>query len=830
MSKFIKQVFFLLLFAIVLSGAAQAQTTAFSYQGRLLEAGNPVTGTRFFRFTLFDENGAAIAGATVEQTLTVSNGVFNTSLDFGAGSFPGANRSLQIEVKINAADAYTVLNPRQAILSAPYSIKSKTADNSTQLGGIDSTRYVQQDAGGNVSIGGSLTVTGTATYSIVEATTQYNLNGFRILAANPTNSSLSLGFFTGNTTGNFNTFLGTGAGNANPTGASNVFVGDSTGLKTTVGSGNSFLGSSAGAENTSGAGNSFFGHLAGQFNTSGNNNSFFGRFAGQNNTANDNSFFGFEAGKANTSATANSFFGMQAGRATTTGARNTFIGFSAGLNNTTGFRNVFVGDAAGLSNTTGFDNFFFGSGTGGANTEGNGNAFFGGGSSNTVGNLNTFVGLSGGNFNTTGSGNAFFGALTGGNNVSGGRNTLLGSQADVGADNLRFATALGSFAVVNSSDTIVLGKIAGTYNGTARPADTVRIPGLLIVSNLIESTVGGFKFPDGTTQTTAFTGTSNSFIQNQTAPQTGANFNISGTGTANILNAATQFNLNGVRFLRGSETGGNIYAGFNSGTTTGFNNAFFGVNAGAANQNSANTFIGANSGAANTGGTNNVFVGAGSGINNLNGFDNTFVGAGAGSSNVDGARNSFFGALAGFVSTGEINSFFGSRAGFRTTGNGNTFVGWQAGESNTTGSDNVYVGTNTGEFTQTGNNNTFLGAEAGRANSNGSGNTFIGYAAQGNNGPSGAITNATAVGANAMVLQSNSLVLGSINGQNGATADTRVGIGTTTPKAKLDVTGGNVLIGSPGQGIILKSPNGATCRLLSIDNVGAMVLTTVVCP
>jgi len=57
-----------------------------------------------------------------------------------------------------------------------------------------------------------------------------------------------------------------------------------------------------------------------------------------------------------------------------------------------------------------------------------------------------------------------------------------------------------------------------------------------------------------------------------------------------------------------------------------------------------------------------------------------------------------------------------------------------------------------------------------------------------------------------------------------------VGIGTSAPKAKLEVTGGNVLVGSPGQGIILKSPNGGICKLLSIDNAGAMVLTTIACP
>src|SRR6202020_2180489 len=44
--------------------------------------------------------------------------------------------------------------------------------------------------------------------------------------------------------------------------------------------------------------------------------------------------------------------------------------------------------------------------------------------------------------------------------------------------------------------------------------------------------------------------------------------------------------------------------------------------------------------------------------------------------------------------------------------------------------------------------------------------------------------------ANAQVTASNSLILGSVNGVNGATADTLVGIGTTAPTAKLDV-GGN---------------------------------------
>ncbi len=54
--------------------------------------------------------------------------------------------------------------------------------------------------------------------------------------------------------------------------------------------------------------------------------------------------------------------------------------------------------------------------------------------------------------------------------------------------------------------------------------------------------------------------------------------------------------------------------------------------------------------------------------------------------------------------------------------------------------------------------------------------------------------------------------------------------GTSDPPPKLKVSGGDILVGSPGQGIILKSPSGTTCKLLSIDNAGAMVLTALGCP
>src|SRR2546430_2263030 len=48
--------------------------------------------------------------------------------------------------------------------------------------------------------------------------------------------------------------------------------------------------------------------------------------------------------------------------------------------------------------------------------------------------------------------------------------------------------------------------------------------------------------------------------------------------------------------------------------------------------------------------------------------------------------------------------------------------------------------------------------------------------------------------------------------------------------ATLHVQGGNILVGTPGQGVILKSPDGNTCRVLTIDNTGSLTLSAITCP
>lgn len=59
--------------------------------------------------------------------------------------------------------------------------------------------------------------------------------------------------------------------------------------------------------------------------------------------------------------------------------------------------------------------------------------------------------------------------------------------------------------------------------------------------------------------------------------------------------------------------------------------------------------------------------------------------------------------------------------------------------------------------------------------------------------------------------------------------DGNVGIGTETPKAKLEVTAGDVYVNDATKGIILKSPNGG-CWRVTIDNTGNFVRTAIACP
>ena len=133
----------LLLSFLFLTTAINAQTTEFTYQGRLLSGTLPANGNFDFTFTLFDAiTGGTQLGSTVTLTaVDVNNGVFSVRIDFG-NQFPGAARFLEIGVKDSGGAAFAVLTPRQSISSAPYSIRSidstnaRNATNAFNLGGV----------------------------------------------------------------------------------------------------------------------------------------------------------------------------------------------------------------------------------------------------------------------------------------------------------------------------------------------------------------------------------------------------------------------------------------------------------------------------------------------------------------------------------------------------------------------------------------------------------------------------------------------------------------------------------------------------------------------
>jgi len=221
-----------------------------------------------------------------------------------------------------------------------------------------------------------------------------------------------------------------------------------------------------------------------------------------------------------------------------------------------------------------------------------------------------------------------------------------------------------------------------------------------------------------------------------------------------------------------------------------------GVGSGTGGSGNQNVFVGPYAGSSNTTGNSNSFVGTYAGFSNTTGNYNSFLGTNAGYFNTTGFSNSFLGFQSGTSNTeGNDNSFVGIQAGYyNTTGSNSSFVGSAAGFSNTTGSWNSFVGQEAGYANTTGANNSSLGRNAGSSNTTGSHNLFLGAFA---NPSSGALSNAGAIGSQALVSASNSLVLGSINGVNGATASTNVGIGTTAPAYLLHVNGKAAKPGSP---------------------------------
>jgi hypothetical protein len=290
-------------------------------------------------------------------------------------------------------------------------------------------------------------------------------------------------------------------------------------------------------------------------------------------------------------------------------------------------------------------------------------------------------------------------------------------------------------------------------------------------------------------------------------------------------NHALKLKVNGqmAGFIDSTSTKGNLFLGLLAGASNAraaTMNTFIGIAAGATtNPTNAttpadgfkNSALGYNALALNSTGYENTALGYITMQQNSTGIQNTAVGSQAMAAALGGNFNTALGykALQNSTTASSNNTALGywamgnnnyTNSGFNnvavgsfaynlsTSGNNNVAVGAQALSAATGATNNnVSIGSSSmSSFTGTGGNNTAVGSSSGGTLTTGSNNTFLGYTTALSNGT---LTNATAVGANAYVAQNNSMVLGSINGVNGATANTSVGIGTTTPNSSLQVSG-----------------------------------------
>ncbi len=170
-------------------------------------------------------------------------------------------------------------------------------------------------------------------------------------------------------------------------------------------------------------------------------------------------------------------------------------------------------------------------------------------------------------------------------------------------------------------------------------------------------------------------------------------------------------------------------------------------------------FFGYQVGGSVTTGTDLNFFGYQSGYSNTTGLANNFIGAFTGYANTTGHDNNYIGYGTGQTGiTSNYNVMIGTDAGPLSTGDNNTFIGTNAGQSNTSGSLNIFIGPSATN-NSTGSNNTFIGNGAGETNISGSYNIAIGDNA--NINPNN-LTNAIAIGKNAVVSSSNSMVLGGL--------------------------------------------------------------------
>lgn len=158
---------------VMTCGAVHGQTSKFTYQGKLSDAGVPANGDYEIKFGLADAlSGGSVFSTLTKDPVTVSDGVFTVELDYGSAPFIGFDRWIEISVRPSgSADPFEVLSPRQALTSTPYAMHAGSVNASGLIGQVT-------DA--------NLAATFTSPRSFTNPSNTFHGNGANLTALNAT--------------------------------------------------------------------------------------------------------------------------------------------------------------------------------------------------------------------------------------------------------------------------------------------------------------------------------------------------------------------------------------------------------------------------------------------------------------------------------------------------------------------------------------------------------------------------------------------------------------------------------------------------------------------
>jgi hypothetical protein len=719
-----------------------------NYQGYLKDsAGVPVAAPTSIRFSLYSSNPARNNPVWNEtKSVTPTNGIYSTQLGSATPITAPFDVPYWLGVKVEG-DAEMALQP---LSSVPYAIRSATALTAETVNGLHSADFVDRTS--NQTIGGTKTFA-----NLINGSISGN-------AATVTNGIYNGGNNSAVTVGTTNTNpLTLIADNAQviriePSSVSPNLIGGYNGNNVTAGAYGGVIGGGGGSGSVNRV-TDIFGVVAGGVNNQAGNNA---------GTTSDRSYATVAGGLNNTASGYGSTVG--GGDSNTASGTLSFIG-SGYTNSASGMYSVIPGgsyNTASGSNSLAAGNW--------AQAVHDGTFVWSGSSTLTsTAPYQFLIGASGGvgiNKNNPATALDVNGTVTA-TQFSGGGNGLTG----VTASSLSAGTYTNAVTLNNASNSFT-----GIGSGlTGLNAGNISSGILPIVRGGTGSATQNFI---DLSSTQSAIGGNKTFTGNVAAAQ------LTSSGTIDLPATTTTAGI----IRQGSNRLLHTYGTYN----------FF-AGRGAGNLSTTGTFLsaaGTNALTANTSGNYNTATGASALLNNTEGSYNTASGSDALNANTTGNYNTAVGSAACYANTlGNSNTAIGQYALMNNTTAGlNTALGTKAlyTQSYDNGgaawsSSNTAVGyyalyANQATSTGNGRNNTAIGVNAGytgnsaNANTTGANNTFIG--AYSGPGTSTQLTNATAVGYNSLVSQSNSLVLGGtgINAVN-------VGINTSTPQDRLDVNG-----------------------------------------